>query len=82
MAEEPPTTGEHQPLGPMEFIDFRTGERMAATTGELVAWVQSEEPQPPPERLDFMEWKRRGGLIRPSLARRPPRWWQRWRRPH
>ncbi len=82
MAEEAPTTGEHQVLGPMEFIDVRTGERMPATTGELVAWEQSEAPQPPPERLDFMEWKRRGGLIRPSLAQRRPRWWQRWRRPH
>ena len=80
MAEEPPTTGEHTSLGPMEFIDLRTGERMLATTGEFTAWVESEEPQPPQERLDFMEWKRRGGLIRPSLSQRPPRWWQRWRR--
>ena len=37
MAEEPPTTGEHTSLGPMEFIDLRTGERVLATTGELTA---------------------------------------------
>ncbi len=81
MAEEPPTTGEHTSLGPMEFIDLRTGESVQATTGDLTRYLQSEEPQPAHERLDFMAWKRQGGVIRPAYQQRPRRrWWQRWRR--
>ncbi len=46
MAEEPPTTGEHTPLGPMELIDLRTGESVLATTGDLTRYLQPEEPSP------------------------------------
>ncbi len=81
MAEEPPTSGEHKQLAPMEFIDLRTGERVLATTGDLTRWLQPEEPQPAHERLDFMAWTRQGGIIRPSYHQRPRRrWWQVWRR--
>jgi hypothetical protein len=63
----------------LRFVERGKGGRLVAaevaTDEELRRWLRSEgDPaRPARDRLPFIEWKRRGGVVRPPW--RP--WWRR-----